>query len=143
MNDPLKLPRKTLALIVAISLLLPLLISATPKAEASNTTFFDDFEGTTVDTAKWAVQKNTNLSGYPAYGGAIKVSEGDLYLSSDGSTFPWISTIEDPFPATGDFSVTFNVTYTCIGDWGDGVVIVRHTMILKTHIKIECYTLGG
>ena len=120
---PLKHSVKTCALLVIAVLLLPLLTLAVSAEEASYTPFYENFEGTAVDAQKWAIQENTNLSGHAAYGGSIEVTGGQLCLSSNGSTFPWVNTLSSPFPTTGDFTVEFKVTYTCIGDWGDGVVV--------------------
>jgi hypothetical protein len=89
----------------------------------SNVIFSDDFDRTQVDASKWVVMENTNMSGYPAYGGNISVSDGHIALSSGGSSFPWVYTKNNPFPASGDFSVEFNLTFTCLGDWGSCIRI--------------------
>jgi hypothetical protein len=120
---PLKHFVKTCALIVMAVLLLPLITLATSTAETTYTPFYENFEGTEVDTQKWTVQENTNLSGYPAWGGSIRVNDSYVWLSSDGSVFPWIRTVTNPFPDSGDFAVTWSLTFTCIADWGDGFVI--------------------
>src|SRR4030067_2134105 len=98
---------KTCTLLVIAVLVLPLLASAVSAEEESYTRFYENFEGTDVDTQKWAVQENTNLSGYPAWGGSIRVNDSCVWLSSDGSVFPWISTVTNPFPASGGFVVTW------------------------------------
>ncbi len=88
-----------------------------------NVVFSEDFNDSALDTSKWAAQENTNLSRYPAWGGAIAVNDSCVWLSSDGSVFPWINTVANPFPSAGDFAVTWKLTYTTIADWGDGFVI--------------------
>ncbi|XHH07943.1 MAG: hypothetical protein ACFCUE_10240 [Candidatus Bathyarchaeia archaeon] len=85
--------------------------------------FSDEFEGSQVDSSKWVVVENTDMSGYPAYGGNVTVSDGHISLSSDGSAFPWVYTKNNPFPTIGDFSVEFNLTFTCLGDWGSCIRI--------------------
>jgi hypothetical protein len=83
--------------------------------------FSESFEGTQVDSSKWVVLENTDLSGYPSYGGNVSLSNGQLALSSDGSSFPWVYTRNNPFPTSGDFSFQFTLTFTCLGDWGSGI----------------------
>jgi len=77
--------------------------------------FSEHFDGAAVNSEKWVVQENTNMSGHPAYGGSVEVADGYLSFSINGSTFSWVYTRTTPFPSTGDFSVEFNLTYTCIG----------------------------
>jgi hypothetical protein len=102
-----------------------LLHSTAYGEDASPAFFLDDFDGTTVDAEKWVVMENTNMSGNPAYGGSVKVEESQIFLSSNGSTFPWVQTVANPFPETGNFAVEFDFTYTCIADWGNGFVITK------------------
>lgn len=93
-------------------------------AQASDAPFFsDDFNGSAVDQSKWTVQYNTNMSGSPAWGGNVTVSNGGIALSSDGSSFPCVTSAADPFSATGDFSLQFNFTYTSFGADGNGLWI--------------------
>lgn len=91
------------------------------QGETQSLLFYEDFSETEIDPDIWAVQEKTELSGYSAYGGAVNLTSGHLELSSDGSAFPWVYTLNNPFPETGDFSVEFNLTFTCLGDWGCGV----------------------
>ena len=116
------LPSKSCVIIITL-LITTLLYSQVSGEDASSDLFYDDFDGTSVDTEKWAVQENTNMSGNPAYGGSVKVAESQIFLSSSGSSFPWVQTITNPFPATGDFAVEFDFTYTCVADWGNGFCI--------------------
>jgi len=88
-----------------------------------NVIFYEDFNDSTLDMSTWMVQENTNLSRYPAWGGAIALNDSCVWLSSEGSVFPWINTIANPFPSSGDFAVTWKLTYTTIADWGDGFII--------------------
>ena len=85
--------------------------------------FSDNFDGTTVDPARWTVEENANMSGNPAYGGNVQIVDGSIFLSSNGSAFPCVTTAQNPFPAPGDFVVVFNFTYTKISDWGNGLWI--------------------
>lgn len=102
----------------SFTLALPL---ANGAQSGSKVLFSDDFDGTGVDSSKWVVVENTDMSGYPAYGGNVTVSDGNIALSSNGSVFPWVYTKNNPFPDTGDFSVEFRFTFTCLGDWGCGI----------------------
>jgi hypothetical protein len=83
--------------------------------------FSDHFGGSVVNSSKWAVQLNTNVSGYPAFGGLVKVANSTVSVSSTGSTFPCVTSRVNPFPTTGDFAVIFDFTYTRIRDFGDGL----------------------
>ena len=90
-------------------------------AASSNALFSDHFEGTAVDPAKWLVQENTNMSGNPAYGGSVQAANSSIILSSNGSTFPCVYSAANPFPETGDFAIEFDLTYSHISDFGDGL----------------------
>jgi hypothetical protein len=83
--------------------------------------FSDHFGGSVVNASKWAVQLNTNMSGYPAFGGLVKVSNSTVSVSSTGSTFPCVTSKVNPFPTTGDFAAVLDFTYTRIRDFGDGL----------------------
>lgn len=102
---------------------------ATDRTITSNSLFEDHFDGTTVDTTKWLVTENTNISGHPAWGGKVAVQDGQISFSSNGSTFPWVRTLNNPFPTTGDFTVEFDLTYTIIGDSGNGIRIFSNRLI--------------
>lgn len=112
-----------LGCVMLVVFLLPLAFSTAQATDEANVVFSEDFNGATLDRSKWAVQENTNLSGYPAWGGSLEVNDSCLWLSSDGSVFPWINTVINPFPASVDFAISWRLTYTCIADWGDGFVI--------------------
>ncbi len=106
-----------------------------PFVNGSDSTvlFSDDFEGVQVDASKWVVTENTDRSGYPAWGGNVNVSDGHLSLSSNGSTFPWVRTVNNPFPATGDFAIEIKLTYTIIGDSGNGIRIYSNQKIANEY----------
>jgi hypothetical protein len=87
----------------------------------ANAAFVDHFDGTALDPAKWVVQENTNMTAYPAYGGSVEVANSHVVLSSTGSGFPCVTSAVNPFPTTGDFTIVFEFTYTCISDWGNGL----------------------
>jgi hypothetical protein len=110
-------------LFLFLILLGPLLHIENAEGKSQDLFFSEDFGGTEVDTTKWVVQENPHTSKYPAYGGSVQVNGSQIYLSSNGSTFPFISSSSNPFPTTGDFTVEFNMTYSCIADLGCGVMI--------------------
>jgi len=110
------------------------LLLPTVLATDSDATFLDHFEGTQINPEKWIVQENTDLSGLPAYGGSVKVVDSHLILSSNGSSYPWIISATNPFPTTGDFAIEFDFTYTCISDWGNGMIIRATTQDSHTDI---------
>jgi hypothetical protein len=114
-----------LAAILVVMITFSVCICTLKFASASTLVFFDDFDGPRVDTEKWVVQENTDWSGYPANGGLINVAGSKVYLSSNGSSFPCVTSTKNPFPGTGDFAVQFDLTYTCISDWGVGFWITK------------------
>jgi hypothetical protein len=100
------------------------------KAEESSF-FSEHFDGPAIDTSKWNVQEqNVNLSGNPAWRGNVTVKNSCLYMSSNGSAFPYIQTVDNPFPKSGDFILQFSMQYTTIADWGDGLMLGNGTPTL-------------
>ena len=98
------------------------------QAAGSEPIFSEHFDGSTVDLSIWQVhEQNLNLTGYPAWGGSVRVADGYVHMSSNGSTFPFMQTLQNPFPATGDFAIQFNLTYTAIADRGAGLMIGNGT----------------
>ncbi len=97
-------------------------------ADGSTSSFSEEFNGSTVDSLAWKIlEQNLNQTGYPAWGGRIDVADGSLCMSSNGSTFPFIQTLQNPFPAAGDFAVQFKMTYTTIADRGAGLMMGNGT----------------
>jgi hypothetical protein len=103
-----------------------------PSVKAENSSFFSEhFDGSAIDTSKWRVQEqNVDLSGNPAWGGNATVTNSYLYMSSNGSAFPFIQTVDNPFPTSGDFILQFSLQYTTIADWGDGLMLGNGTPTL-------------
>lgn len=93
------------------------------KGELNNVVFTENFEGASLDSAKWIVLEDTNYTGYPAYGGSVSLADGTLVLSSDGPGFPFVYSVANPFPTSGDFEIEFTMQFTCIADYGCGVEI--------------------
>jgi len=102
------------------------------KGAPSETSFSDHFDGSNVDTNKWLVQENTQMSGLPAFGGSVKIANSQICLASTdhGTSFPCVTSAFNPFPSSGDFVVEFDVTYTCISDWGSGMWISNGPFIV-------------
>jgi hypothetical protein len=124
MVDSFKLYSKKCAIfLLTLMFLLPLTLSVKALGEADDTVFAEDFEESSLNPDRWIVAENTDMSGYPAYGGSVKVKDGCLLLSSNGSSFPFIHSAVNPFPVSGDFEIEFAVTYSCIGDAGCGIMI--------------------
>jgi hypothetical protein len=73
---------------------------ATSRANAQ--VFHDDFDGTSLDPAHWVV----------AGGGTITVAAGTATLSAGcGDAFPYVTTLNNPFPLTGDFLIRVGFRY--------------------------------
>jgi hypothetical protein len=109
-------------------------VSTVTGEDPSSDYFSDHFDGA-IDPKKWIVQENTDMSGYPAYGGVVRVADSQISLSSDGSGFPCVTTAVNPFPRSGNFSVEFDLTYTCISEWGNGLWISDGPRIKRTEEK--------
>jgi hypothetical protein len=58
-------------------------------------------------------------------GGAISVANGAAFLTSDGTVIPCVRSAENPFPASGDFALIFNMTFTSLGTYGDGLWVSK------------------
>jgi hypothetical protein len=124
--------KKTLALIIGVFLLFSMTISvSTFKIEpakgsppSSSPRAFDHFDGNAVDPSKWTVEQGIN----DAFG-SVTVANSSVTLSSDGSGFPRVVSAVNPFPASGDFAVEFDITYTQITDYGTGVWISQGTFV--------------
>ncbi len=115
--------KKALGLLFILAFSSIAVVFSLAQGTQSNVLFYEGFDASQMDSSAWEVQENTDLSGYPAYGGLVNLTDGHLALSSNGSTFPWVYPRTNPFPAEGDFALEFNLTYTCLGDWGSGVWI--------------------
>lgn len=123
MTNNVKLTSRKYAAVLLPLFLIVLAPLAPSKAETNNIFFTENFDGPRLDTAKWVISENTNQSGYPSYGGSVKLADGSLTLSSNGSSFPFIYSTVNPFPASGDFEIEVSIQYTCIGDLGCGVML--------------------
>ena len=64
--------------------------------------FHDDFDGTSLDPAKWTI----------AGGGTVAVAGGFATLSStNGDMFPYVTSVTNSFPPTGDFLIRVGFRY--------------------------------
>jgi hypothetical protein len=117
------LKRKILTIVLFITLAVSFFAYSPVQAADSSTLFSDHFEGDQIDSSKWLVQDNFTDSGYPAFGTSETVANNQLQLQSSGSTFPSVTSRTNPFPATGDFAISFGLKYTNIGFWGNGLWI--------------------
>lgn len=131
MRKKLKVP-ETIGISVFIFVMVASCIVSIQSVKAQDSLFFSDqFDGSTVDSSKWQVQEqNIDLSGSPAWGGNVTVANSNLYMSSNGSAFPFIQTVNNPFPTSGDFVLQFSLQYNCIADWGDGLMVGNGTPTL-------------
>lgn len=95
--------------IVALLILAVIFSSATifqvELAKADGSPYFSDhFDGGLVDPLKWAMQENSQMSGYPAYGGSISLADSNIILSSNGSSFPYVPPFRILFQVKATFA---------------------------------------
>jgi hypothetical protein len=117
------LNKKILTIVLFVTLVTGIFAYSPVQAADSSALFSDHFEGDQIDSSKWLVQDNFTDSGYPAFGTSATVANSQLQLQSSGSTFPSVTSRINPFPATGDFAISFGLKYTNIGFWGNGLCI--------------------
>ena len=119
--------------VVTISLFLTLAISffaySPVQAANSNNLFSDHFEGGQIDDSKWLVQDNFTDSGNPPYGASVTVADSRISLKTTGTIFPCVTSKNNPFPVTGDFAISFELNYTSICFWGNGLWISQGPFI--------------
>lgn len=91
--------------------LLTLALLAMLSQPCHSQTFHEDFNAATLDPAIWSV----------AGGGTVSLSGGQMSLSAGcGEVFPYVSTVQNPFPATGDFLIQVRFTYPLPQTGGNG-----------------------
>jgi hypothetical protein len=90
-----------------------------PHSMGSSLFFSDDFNGTTIDSGKWEILENVN----GGFGGNVTVAANSISLSSNGTSFPIITSAVNPFPESGDFNVEFDIQYTHLDYLGSGLWI--------------------
>lgn len=138
-NSKLKINKKIISILPIITLILLSITIQTSKATPQNYSFIDHFNENQIDKTKWQVQENTNMSGQPAFGASVNIANSQIYLSStgDGTSFPYVHSLNNPFPPSNDFIVEFDLTYDCISDWGSGVWISKGPLTIKDSSRIE------
>ena len=86
--------------------------SATQCGTTVNGTLFsDDFAGSSVDGTKWLVDPT---------GGTVGVTSGKVTFSGGSNRFPYARTVENPFPASGDFSLYCKTRLVSASTYGTG-----------------------
>jgi hypothetical protein len=99
---------------------------------ASDVYFSDDFNGSHLNTSLWTAQANINTSGYPSYGGEIRLADSQIFLESDGNSFPYLCSAVKPFPLEGDFSMEFDLTYLRIVTRGCGLWVANGEFTVRS-----------
>jgi hypothetical protein len=102
---------KKISIMLVLALSVVLAISGTAQAASL---FFDDFDGSSVNTLVWSATANH---------GSIIVATGIVTLSSSGISFPNIHTINNPFPTTGDFTFEITMSYLSLTGYGSGLIV--------------------
>jgi hypothetical protein len=78
--------------------------------------FIENFPGSSLDAGRWTVHQNA---------GTVSVTGNSVTLASDsGSTFPYVTSVGSPIPASGNFSVRWTATYANVADYGDGALVL-------------------
>jgi hypothetical protein len=80
-------------------------------------TFQDDFNGSAINTSVWEADAGS---------GTILVGNGVLTLSSSGRSYPYLRTIYNPFPASGNFRATFRFRYLQTLTCGVGIIAASY-----------------
>lgn len=77
----------------------------------TSTLFADDFAGSSVDGSKWLLDTT---------GGTVGVASGKVTFSGGSNRFPYARTVQNPFPATGDFSLYCKARLVSANTYGTG-----------------------
>lgn len=78
---------------------------------ASAQSFHEDFNGTSLDLSRWNIQGS----------GSISVAGGYSTQSAEcNQQFPYVTTIANPFPTTGDFLIRVGFSYPTPAEGGNG-----------------------
>ena len=105
------------AWLLCFGLVVPVMLAA--KANAQNVTdgvhqpfFLETFADPSASSQQW--QQATN-------GGSLLFAKGSVFLKGVGGGYPIIKTRQNPFPVSGDFTISFGYRYTSIGNYGTGL----------------------
>lgn len=79
--------------------------------------FEDSFGGARLDGSKWVGD---------AGAGEITVADGVVRMWSEGRRFPYIHSQANPFPAQGDFQITYRFRYPWVQDCGAGIIVTSY-----------------
>ncbi len=88
-------------------------LSPTPQPA---TLFEDNFNSSNLDTSKWVVDSTGNYYSV----------NGTLQMSSRLNRYPYIYTRFNPFPASGNFRLSFRFRYPRVAVWGVGIIMTGY-----------------
>ena len=95
---------------------LPLCLAESKAQNAAGSTaqsyFSETFADPSVSSPRW--DQTTN-------GGTLLFANGSVFLKGYGGGYPVIKTRQSPFPASGDFTLSFGYRFTSIGNYGTGL----------------------
>ena len=83
----------------------------------------------TLFSEKFASPLNANVWSVDTGGGTVASTIGKLTVSGQGYRFPYIQTLDNPFPASGNYSFYCKANYLNFGPNGTGACIASQTVI--------------
>lgn len=93
------------------AVLIAVALTAACIGPAGAQVFHDDFDGSSLDPTKWHIDG----------AGTISVSGGTATLSSGcGEVFPYVTSVSNPFPTSGDFILRVGFSYPEPNSGGNG-----------------------
>ena len=75
------------------------------------------------------LQKTQPCPGTPLGAVTLQFMMGKFGFQATDQLTPWVRTLNNPFPATGDFKVELDLTYTVIADSGNGIRIFSNPQV--------------
>jgi len=91
----------------------------TPAAPRPVVVFREDFDGSRLDSSRWSAANTGN---------PITVNSGILRLASSSTNYPFIYSRYNPFPASGDYRMSYRFRYTSVNWCGVGILMTSYAL---------------